>query len=73
MRARRRRSGGAEDESEKGKESVSKKPVMFLEQVDYKMQIDDVESDEKEMKPINTEPNEEDKHKAFKKKLGNFS
>lgn len=37
MRARRRRSGGAEDESEKGKESVSKKPVMFLEQVDYKM------------------------------------
>lgn len=47
---------------------------MFMEQVDYKMQIEDgSDTNPKELKPVDIEPMEEEKRSAFKKKLRKYS
>lgn len=41
MKTRRRRYGVQSGEDDTPKENYQKKPVKFLQEVDYKMQIDD--------------------------------
>jgi hypothetical protein len=58
MRTRRRRMN--EEGSEKATSPISQK-VKFMEEVDYKMEIDDGETNQKEVKPTDMNAEEEQK------------
>ena len=49
------------------------KKVKFLEEVDYKMDVEDGETKQREVRVVSGEPLSEEKCIAFKKKLRRFS
>ena len=73
MRTRRRRYG-IEGEAEVAQVATKTAKIKFIQEVDYKMEIDDGETNQRDVKVIGDQPVEEvEKNNAFKKKLRKYS